>query len=86
MAKRKWSWKHRIFISSYMKPSDFYALLRFSAEKFGPYQGELSTRWDYTGLLRRNAKFGHVFHNVQLFFRCQEDLVLVKLTYSLPSS
>ena len=82
MAKRKWSWKHRLFISSRMPKGKFHLLLRFCSEKFGPDLGEFNNRWDYTGVKRVKNGYGYEYHNVQLFFRCQEDLVMFKLVYN----
>ena len=82
MAKRKWNWQHRLFISSCMPKRDFHLLLRFCSERFGPDLGDFNNRWDYSGLKRVNKRHGHEYHSVQLFFRSQEDLVLFKLVYN----
>lgn len=82
MANRKWSWKHRHFISSSMSKRNFHLLLRFCSEHFGPDLGDFNNRWDYTGLKRVSQYHGHEYHSVQLFFRKLEDLVLFKLVYN----
>lgn len=79
MAKKKWNWRHRVYIGTVLH-SDYLDLQAFCAAKFGPS----AERWDYSGQTRTSWSSGRIVTDTRVFFKSQDDLVEFKLSYTKP--
>ena len=82
MAKRKWNWRYRFFVSHQMFAGDWAKLLDFCKNHFDESVGLPRDRWDWSAPIRNSNHGLKTYDNVRLFFRRQEDFVMFKLIYN----